>query len=77
MSSRTLQRRLGELGTSYQGLLDDVRRQAARRLLVNTNLAPGEIAFILGFEELNSFSRAFHNWEGVTPSRWRESGKGH
>jgi hypothetical protein len=31
----------------------------------------------LDFEELNSFSRAFHNWEGVTPSRWRESGKGH
>ena len=29
MSSRTLQRRLGELGTSYQALLDDVRRDAA------------------------------------------------
>jgi AraC-like DNA-binding protein len=73
MSARTLQRRLGEAGTSYQQLLDDVRRDTARHLLVDTDLAAGEIAFILGFEELNSFTRAFHGWEGVTPNRWRES----
>jgi AraC-like DNA-binding protein len=73
MSSRTLQRRLGDLGTSYQSILDGVRRDAARRLLANTDLDAGEIAFLLGFEELNSFSRAFHEWEGATPSRWREA----
>lgn len=72
MSPRTLQRRLGELGTSYQLLLDDVRRGASRRLLAHTDLDAGEIAFLLGFEELNSFSRAFVAWEGATPSRWRE-----
>ena len=72
MSPRTLQRRLEELGTSYQRLLDDVRRDTARRLLVDTDLDAGEVAFFLGFEELNSFTRAFHAWEGVTPSRWRE-----
>ncbi|HKC24599.1 MAG TPA: AraC family transcriptional regulator ligand-binding domain-containing protein [Thermoanaerobaculia bacterium] len=77
MSPRTLQRRLGEVGTSYQKLLDDVRRHTARRLMVDTDLAAGEIAFILGFEELNSFSRAFHAWEGVTPSCWRASGQEH
>jgi AraC-like DNA-binding protein len=71
MSPRTMQRRLGELGTSYQDLLDDVRRQSARRLLANTNLAPGEVAFLLGFEEVNSFARAFQAWEGITPARWR------
>jgi AraC-like DNA-binding protein len=76
MSSRTLQRRLEELGTSYQRLLDDVRRDTARRLLVDTDLDAGEVAFFLGFEELNSFTRAFHAWEGVTPSRWRESRHG-
>jgi AraC-like DNA-binding protein len=73
MSSRTLQRRLAELGTSYQALLDDVRRDASRRLLASTDLDAGEIAFLLGFEELNSFSRAFHEWEGVTPARWRDA----
>jgi len=73
MSARTLQRRLGELGTSYQMILDDVRRDASRRLLQSTDLDAGEIAFLLGFEQLNSFSRAFVGWEGATPSRWREA----
>ena len=72
LSPRTLQRRLGQLGTSYQLLLDDVRRDASRRLLAHTDIEVGEIAFLLGFEELNSFSRAFHGWEGATPTRWRE-----
>ncbi len=71
LSVRTMQRRLGELGTSYQEILDEVRRDASRRLLASTDLDAGEIAFLLGFEELNSFSRAFVVWEGVTPSRWR------
>ena len=71
MSSRTLQRRLGEFGASYQGLLDAVRRDTSRRLLVDTDLDASEVAFLVGFEELNSFSRAFHGWEGVTPIRWR------
>jgi len=61
MSPRTMQRRLGELDTSYQDLLDDVRRQSARRLLASTNLAPGEVAFLLGFEEVNSFAARVSN----------------
>jgi AraC-like DNA-binding protein len=73
MSARTLQRRLEELGTSYQQLLDDVRRRSARRLLANTDLDAGEVAFLLGFEEVNSFTRAFDAWEGTTPTRWRAS----
>jgi AraC-like DNA-binding protein len=75
MSSRTLQRRLGELGTSYQRVLDDVRRRSARRLLANTDLAASEVAFLLGFEEMNSFTRAFHTWEGTSPARWRATAR--
>jgi AraC-like DNA-binding protein len=71
MSPRTLQRRLGELGTTYQNLLDAVRCRSARRLLINTDLGIGEVSFLLGFEEVNSFVRAFHVWEGTTPARWR------
>ena len=71
MSARTMQRRLGELGTTYQGVLDDVRQRSARRLLANTDLATGEIAFVLGFEEVNSFIRAFQAWEKTTPAKWR------
>jgi AraC-like DNA-binding protein len=71
VSSRTLQRRLALDGTSYQQRLDRVRRRIAQRLLGSTDLGLGEIAWLLGFEEVNSFSRAFHQWEGVTPHRWR------
>jgi AraC-like DNA-binding protein len=73
MSARTLQRRLMELSTSYQKLLDEVRDDTARRLLLDTDLDAGEIAFLLGFDELNSFTRAFHGWQGETPVRWRQS----
>jgi AraC-like DNA-binding protein len=71
MSARTMQRRLVELGTTYQDVLDDVRRRLARRLLSNTDLGTGEVAFLLGFGEVNSFARAFHAWEGTTPAKWR------
>ena len=68
---RTLQRRLEDEGTSYQKLLDEVRHRTARHLLSATELETGEIAFVLGFEELNSFTRAFQGWEGTSPGRWR------
>ncbi|MBE4973998.1 MULTISPECIES: AraC family transcriptional regulator [Serratia] len=71
LSPRTLQRRLQQHGYSYQQLLDKTRHRTACRLLAETDLEPGEIAFVLGFEELNSFSRAFIQWETLTPSRWR------
>jgi AraC-like DNA-binding protein len=72
LSPRTLQRRLGEEKTSYQEQLDQVRRTSARRLLANTELDPVDIAFLLGFEEPNSFARAFRAWERTTPIRWRD-----
>lgn len=73
VSPRTLQRRLEEAGTSYQLLLAEVRSQSARRLLTATDLDAGAIAFLLGFEELNSFARAFHGWEDTTPARYRSA----
>jgi len=75
MSTRSLQRRLGEAGTSYQAMLDRVRLEMAKRLLSETSFTPGEIAFFLGFEEANSFHRAFRRWEGRTPSQWRDQRK--
>ena len=72
VSPRSLQRRLTESGTSYQRLLDEVRQQIARELLGATDLESGEIAFLLGFEEVNSFNRAFSAWEGTSPLRWRQ-----
>ncbi|MDI1429622.1 AraC family transcriptional regulator ligand-binding domain-containing protein [Polyangium sorediatum] len=73
LSTRTLQRRLGELGVSYQHVLDDVRHHTALRLLRKEDVDVNEIAFLLGFDEVNSFTRAFRAWEGTTPHRWRDS----
>ena len=71
LSPSTLQRRLSQAHTSYQKILDAVRLDTACKLLGRTQMAPGEIAFCLGFEEVNSFQRAFHKWQGMTPTQWR------
>jgi AraC-like DNA-binding protein len=71
LSSRTLQRHLVEAGTSYQKLLDGVRHNTARRLLLDTDLRVGDVAYLLGFGEVPSFVRVFHGWCGAPPSRWR------
>jgi AraC-like DNA-binding protein len=73
LSSRTLQRRLQELGWSYQRVLDEARRQTARYYLGNSVLELSEAAYLLGYEDYNSFVRAFRSWEGVPPGLWRET----
>jgi AraC-like DNA-binding protein len=72
MSSRTLQRRLQDAGSSYQRVLEEARHQLARRYLHNSVLELNEAAYLLGYEDSNSFVRAFRTWEGVPPARWRE-----
>lgn len=73
MSSRTLQRRLQESGSSFQRVLDDARHQMARYYLSNSVLELNEAAYLLGYEDANSFVRAFRTWEGVPPGLWRET----
>jgi AraC-like DNA-binding protein len=72
VSSRTLQRRLQDQGSSFQRVLEEARHQLARHYLHNSVLELNEAAYLLGYEDGNSFVRAFRNWEGVPPSRWRE-----
>ncbi len=71
MSPRTLQRRLQESGSSFQRVLDEARHQMARYYLSNSVLELNEAAYLLGFEDPNSFGRAFRAWEGMPPSDWR------
>jgi AraC-like DNA-binding protein len=73
MSPRTLQRRLQESGSSFQRVLDQARHQMARYYLSHSVLELNEAAYLLGFEDPNSFGRAFRAWEGVPPSDWRET----
>jgi AraC-like DNA-binding protein len=73
MSPRTLQRRLQDSGSSYLRVLEEARHQMARYYLLNSVLELGEAAYLLGYEDANSFARAFRSWEGVPPKHWRET----
>lgn len=71
MSGRTLQRRLSEQGYSFQALVDESRRQLAKRLLQETEFSLVEVAFMTGFSEQSAFNRAFKRWAGQTPRSFR------
>lgn len=71
ISARTLQRRLGEQGTSFSKVLDDLRRELSDELLADRKLAVSEVAFLLGYSEPSAFQRAFRRWRGVSPRRFR------
>ncbi len=71
MSTRTLQRRLEEAGTSYQDVVDAVRAGMARALLREKSRSIVDVAFELGYADLKSFYRAFRRWTDTTPADWR------
>jgi AraC-like DNA-binding protein len=72
MSARTLQRRLTVAGVTFQQLLEDTRRELAHHYLKHSPVELHEAAFLLGFQDANSFFRAFQAWEGTSPGEWRE-----
>ncbi|QJB55788.1 AraC family transcriptional regulator [Pseudodesulfovibrio sp. zrk46] len=71
MSTRTLQRKLKDAGTSYRKVLDDVRSKMANEYLKDKTLELLEVAFLLGYSEYSSFSRAFKRWTGTSPQELR------
>lgn len=71
LTPRTLQRKLQELSTSHNEILDHMRRQLAMRYLREHEMAICEVAYLLGFSEASSFHRAFKRWTGVTPKEFR------
>lgn len=73
MSKRTLQRRLEHDGENFRALVNATRESLARHYLGNTTMSGGEIAFLLGFEDPNSFYRAFQDWTGQTPDSARHA----
>ncbi len=74
MSSRSLQRKLGSEGTSFQTELQYIRTRLAKNYLTATNHPSAEISFLLGYDDPNSFIRAFHDWTGTTPEAMRRAG---
>lgn len=72
VSRRTLQRKLGNEHTTFQKQLNHTRELLAKHYLQNTSMGTDEIAYLLGYLELNSFLRAVSVWCGESPSEWRK-----
>lgn len=67
----TLRRRLRREGTSLSRLVEDMRRDHAIRLLLDGNRTVEQIAATCGYLEARSFTRAFRQWTGYSPSAYR------
>ena len=71
MSARTLQRKLGESGTTFKEILDETRHALALSYLSTPQYSVNEITHLLGFSCSSSFIRAFRRWTDLSPSDWR------
>ena len=71
LSARTLQRQLTARHATFQQVLQEARQELARQYLPQASMELNEVAYLLGFDDANSFYRAFQRWEGVSPYRWR------
>ncbi|GAB3550575.1 ornithine utilization transcriptional regulator OruR [Noviherbaspirillum agri] len=71
MTSRTLRRKLTDQETSYQAILNKVRKQLAMDYLCKTRMSVEDIAASLGFSDAPNFRQAFKKWTGTTPSEFR------
>ena len=71
LSERTMQRRITTQGKTFRILLNETRQELGRQLLSDLSVDVKEVAFLLGYQDANSFYRAFREWEHVTPAQWR------
>jgi AraC-like DNA-binding protein len=73
ISTRTLRRRLREVGTTHKQLVDEMRRELSTSYLSDKNIGTDEVAFLLGFSDVSSFRRAFKRWTGESPINYRKN----
>jgi AraC-like DNA-binding protein len=71
VSPRTLIRRLKRGGTSYNAILEDVRKTLAVDYLLRSSLSVSRIGYRLGYQDPSNFGRAFRGWFRVSPGRYR------
>jgi AraC-like DNA-binding protein len=73
MHSRTLARRLEDVGSGFRELLDQTRFETARQMLEDTSLDISQIAALLGYARASIFTRSFRRWSDTTPAAWRSA----
>jgi AraC-like DNA-binding protein len=72
MSERTLYRRLADEGLTFREVLTEAQSSLAQDLLRDGGASIAEIAFLTGFSEQSTFSRAFKRWVGQAPAQFRQ-----
>lgn len=70
---RTIQRKLLDLGTSFQEVLCEARFELAENLLLSSDNPLTHIAHRLCFQDLSAFSKAFKKSYGVSPRAWKKA----
>lgn len=72
ISSRTLQRNLTAEGTKFNQELQNVQKILAFSYFKNSEMTTDDVAYLLGYSEVSSFSRAFKKWTGKTISEYQK-----
>ena len=70
ISLRTFQRRLNEEGFTFQQIADSVRKLLAIEYIEANKYPITEISYVLGYNEISAFSRAFKRWTGKAPAHY-------
>jgi AraC-like DNA-binding protein len=71
MTSRSLQRKLEEIDSSYRKIIGNVGKELSISLLKNDEIKTTEIARTLGYSDVRAFQRAFKMWTGRSPKEFR------
>ena len=71
VSTRTLERRLHEAGTSFRDIANEVRMQLAAQYVALGTMSSDQISRTLGYSQPSAFFRAFKRWFGMTPKQYR------
>jgi AraC-like DNA-binding protein len=71
ISTRTLARRLAGQGTTFEEVVDELRRSLALQYMKTPGISLSQVAWLLGYEGATSFNHAFKRWTGRSPSAAR------
>lgn len=71
ISPATLRRNLAAEGTSWQRVVDELRRDLAIHLLGERSRSIEQVAVSLGYGDARSLHRAFRKWTGLAPGAYR------
>jgi AraC-like DNA-binding protein len=75
VSHRTLARTLAAEGLTFSEILDQNKADLAKSYLSHGDLSISQIAWLLGYREVSTFTHAFKRWYGITPTELRANAR--